>query len=68
MDAHVHLTGNVGGDVEYRNNTVPVASFRLACTPRVRKAGRVGGRGDDVADGHLFSRPGGQRGRQPPAR
>ena len=39
MDAHVHLTGNVGGDVEYRNNTVAVASFRLACTPRVRKAG-----------------------------
>ena len=39
MDAHVHLTGNVGGDVEFRNNTVPVASFRLACTPRVRKAG-----------------------------
>lgn len=39
MDAHVHLTGNVGGDVEYRNNSVPVASFRLACTPRVRKSG-----------------------------
>jgi single-strand DNA-binding protein len=39
MDAHVHLTGNVGGDVEYRNNTLPVASFRLACTPRIRKAG-----------------------------
>ncbi len=39
MDAHVHLTGNVGGDVEYRNNSVAVASFRLACTPRVRKAG-----------------------------
>lgn len=39
MDAHVHLTGNVGGDVEYRNNTVPVASFRLACTPRIRRAG-----------------------------
>lgn len=39
MDAHVHLTGNVGGDVEYRNNSVPVASFRLACTPRIRRAG-----------------------------
>jgi single-strand DNA-binding protein len=39
MEAHVHLTGNVGGDVEYRKNTVAVATFRLACTPRVRKAG-----------------------------
>ena len=39
MDAHVNLTGNVGGDVEYRNNSVPVASFRLACTPRIRKNG-----------------------------
>ena len=39
MDAHVHLTGNVGGDVEYRNNSVPVASFRLASTPRVRRGG-----------------------------
>ncbi len=39
MDAHIHLTGNVGGDVEYRNKSVPVASFRLACTPRIKKAG-----------------------------
>jgi single-strand DNA-binding protein len=39
MDAHVHLTGNVGGNVEYRDNGVPVASFRLACTPRVRRNG-----------------------------
>ncbi len=39
MDAHVNLTGNVGGDVEYRNTTIPLASFRLACTPRIRRAG-----------------------------
>lgn len=45
MDAHVQLTGNVGGDVEFRNTTVPVASFRLACTPRVK-------RGGDWVDGH----------------
>lgn len=45
MDAHVHLNGNVGGDVEYRNNSVPVASFRLANTPRVRKSG-------EWVDGH----------------
>jgi single-strand DNA-binding protein len=39
MDAYVQLTGNVGGTVEFRNNTVPVASFRLAHTPRVRRNG-----------------------------
>ena len=39
MEAYVHMTGYVGGDVEYRNNTVATASFRLACTPRLRKAG-----------------------------
>jgi single-strand DNA-binding protein len=33
------MTGYVGGDVEYRNNTVPTASFRLACTPRIRRGG-----------------------------
>ena len=39
MDAYVQLTGNVGGTVEFRNNGVPVASFRLAHTPRVRRNG-----------------------------
>jgi single-strand DNA-binding protein len=42
MDAYVQLTGNVGGAVEFRNNTVPVASFRLAHTPRVRRNGEWG--------------------------
>lgn len=37
MDAYVQLTGNVGGSVEFRNNGVPVATFRLAHTPRVRR-------------------------------
>jgi single-strand DNA-binding protein len=39
MEAYVHMTGYVGGDVEYRNNTLPTASFRLACTPRIRRGG-----------------------------
>jgi single-strand DNA-binding protein len=39
MEAYVHMTGYVGGDVEYRNNTVATASFRLACTPRIRRGG-----------------------------
>ena len=39
MEAYVHMTGYVGGDVEYRNNTLPTASFRLACTPRLRRGG-----------------------------
>lgn len=39
MEAHVHMTGYVGSDVEFRNNNTPVASFRLACTPRIRKLG-----------------------------
>jgi single-strand DNA-binding protein len=39
MEAYVHITGHVGGDVEYRNNTLPTASFRLACTPRIRRGG-----------------------------
>jgi len=42
MDAYVQLTGNVGGTVEFRNNSVPVASFRLAHTPRVRRNGEWG--------------------------
>lgn len=33
------MTGYVGGDVEYRNHTVATASFRLACTPRLRRGG-----------------------------
>lgn len=39
MEAYVHMTGYVGGEVEYRNNTLPTASFRLACTPRLRRGG-----------------------------
>jgi single-strand DNA-binding protein len=39
MEAFVHMTGHVGGDVEFRNNSVATASFRLACTPRLRRAG-----------------------------
>lgn len=39
MDAYVQLTGNVGGTVEFRNTTVPIASFRLAHTPRIRRNG-----------------------------
>lgn len=42
MDAYVQLTGNVGGTVEFRNTTVPIASFRLAHTPRVRRNGEWG--------------------------
>ncbi|MFP5283781.1 MAG: single-stranded DNA-binding protein [Actinomycetes bacterium] len=34
MEATIQMTGNVGSDVDYRNNTAPVASFRLAHTPR----------------------------------
>jgi single-strand DNA-binding protein len=39
MEAYVHMTGYVGGEVEFRNNTVATASFRLACTPRIRRGG-----------------------------
>lgn len=42
MDAYVQLTGNVGGAVEFRTgrlNAVPIASFRLAHTPRIRRSG-----------------------------
>ena len=39
MEAYVHMTGYVGGDVEFRNNTVATASFRLGCTPRLRRGG-----------------------------
>ena len=44
MEAFVQMTGHVGGEVNYRNNTVPVADFRLASTPRVQ-------RGDGWVDG-----------------
>lgn len=37
MEALVQMTGHVGSDVDFRNHTVPVASFRLACTPRVAR-------------------------------
>jgi len=36
MEATIQINGNVGSDVEYRNNTAPFASFRLAHTPRER--------------------------------
>lgn len=41
MDAQIWMTGNVGGEVEYRQvrDDLAFASFRLACTPRTRKAG-----------------------------
>jgi single-strand DNA-binding protein len=42
MEAYIHMTGYVGGDVEYRHNTIPTASFRLACTPRIRRGGDWG--------------------------
>jgi single-strand DNA-binding protein len=41
MDAQIWMTGNVGGEVEYRQvrDDLAFASFRLACTPRTRKGG-----------------------------
>ncbi len=41
MDAQIWMTGNVGGEVEYRQvrDDLAFASFRLASTPRTRKAG-----------------------------
>jgi single-strand DNA-binding protein len=41
MDAQIWMTGNVGSEVEYRQvrDDLAFASFRLACTPRTRKAG-----------------------------
>ncbi len=42
MEAFVHMTGYVGGDVEVRNSAAhgaTIASFRLACTPRIRRNG-----------------------------
>ena len=41
MDAHIWMTGRVGSDVDYKtiNNTFAVASFRMACTPRMQRGG-----------------------------
>ena len=39
MEAFVHMTGYVGGEVEIRRGSVAVASFRLASTPRIRRGG-----------------------------
>lgn len=41
MDTYVTLQGWVGGDVVFRTpKDVPVAAFRVACTPRVRRNGQ----------------------------
>jgi single-strand DNA-binding protein len=37
MEAFVQMTGYVGGEVTYRNNSVPIADFRLASTPRMQR-------------------------------
>lgn len=38
MEAHITVTGNLGTDVEFRAfETFSRASFRLACTPRIRR-------------------------------
>ena len=37
MEAFVQMTGYVGGEVSYRNNSMPVADFRLASTPRMQR-------------------------------
>ncbi len=41
MDAQIWMTGNVGSEVEFRQvrDDLAFANFRLACTPRQRKAG-----------------------------
>ena len=41
MDAQIWMTGNVGSEVEYRQvrDDLAFANFRLACTPRMRRAG-----------------------------
>jgi single-strand DNA-binding protein len=44
VEATIQMAGNVGSDVDFRNNSAPVASFRLASTPRER-------RGTEWADG-----------------
>ncbi|MBA3021937.1 single-stranded DNA-binding protein [Propionicimonas sp.] len=44
MDAVVWITGNVGTEVECRTvrDELVFASFRLACTPRIRRGGEWG--------------------------
>lgn len=37
MEATTQLAGNVGSEIEFRDNGVPVASLRLAHTPRERR-------------------------------
>lgn len=41
MEAIMTITGNVGSDVEHRvvKDQATVATFRMACTPRVLRAG-----------------------------
>lgn len=42
MEAYLTISGYVGGDVEFRRTertSTPRATFRLACTPRVRRLG-----------------------------
>lgn len=41
MEAIMTITGNVGSDVEHRvvTDQATVATFRMACTPRVLRAG-----------------------------
>ena len=39
MEAFVQMTGYVGGDVNLRQASVPIADFRLASTPRVFRDG-----------------------------
>ena len=41
MEAHVHITGYAGTEVEMRGNGT-VSAFRLACTPRIRTKGGWG--------------------------
>jgi len=41
MEAHIWMTGRVGSDVDYKAITdkFSVASFRMACTPRIQRDG-----------------------------
>lgn len=41
MEATITMTGNVGSDIEHRSTAAgwSAASFRIACTPRVRRDG-----------------------------
>ncbi|NLA29583.1 MAG: single-stranded DNA-binding protein [Propionibacterium sp.] len=46
MDAFITVSGNLGTDVDYRaTDTFSRASFRIASTPRIRRA-------DEWVDGH----------------